>query len=179
MSWPGEADEAGAVDKRRSYGAIPPDTRMVLDVGCGSGDDVLALAEHLGGGALVVGVDSCFDAIEEARCKARNVALNVRFAVGDARCLPFGYDSFDVVWADGLFRVVGDTTCVARELARVTNASGRLLVRDRESALIDRETDVLGLLKRCGLGAVSIAEAWHDRSGDRQLSVIARKVGHV
>lgn len=179
MSWLNELKGPGSGDRQHRYGAIPLGTRSVLDVGCGNGDAVLALAERLGSAALVVGIDSSFEAIEEALRKARNVALNVRFAVGDARCLPFGHDRFEVVWADGLFGAVNDVAGVARELTRVTAVSGRVLVRDHESVLVDRETDVLGLLERCGLRSVSLADAWLDTVGTRQLSLVARKAAHV
>jgi len=179
MTWLAELAHSGASDKQRSYDAIPLGTRAVLDVGCGSGDDVMALAERLGSGALVVGIDSSFEAIDEALRKARNVALNVRFAVGDARCLPFGHDSFEAVWADGVFGAVCDAARVARELTRVIRVGGHLLIRDREAVLVDRGGGVLGLLERCGLGSVSITDAWPDPAGERQLSVLARRVGDV
>lgn len=191
MSWLPELSDGRALEyKQRSYAAVPRLTRTLLDVGCGSGDDVLALAERLGSGALVVGVDSCLASIEEALRKARNVALNVRFAVADARCLPFASDGFDVVRADGLFAVVTEPARVARELSRVTAQSGRLLIHDRESALVERgssagesevESDVLGLLKRSGLGSVEITDQWPlalegaKAKHERGLSVVAHK----
>jgi ubiquinone/menaquinone biosynthesis C-methylase UbiE len=181
MSFIGELQASGSPDKQRSYAAVPPGTRTLLDVGCGSGDDVLALAERLGSGALVVGVDASLESIEEAMRKARNVALNVRFAVGDARCLPFDHGSFEVVWADGLFGAASDADGIARELTRVTGPAGRLLVRDRESALIDEpnERDVIGLLKRYGLASVTITGAWSRANGERQLSLLAHKAARV
>lgn len=65
------------------FAAYPP-TSPVLDVGCGSGDLVLALAQ---GGLEVVGIDFVETAIEQARAKAQalpqDVAQRATFEVGD------------------------------------------------------------------------------------------------
>src|SRR5690606_30703173 len=57
----------------------------VLDLGCGSGDLAIALAEQ---GATVLGVDFAEPAIEQARAKAESLPQAVRgrleFLVGDA-----------------------------------------------------------------------------------------------
>src|SRR5262245_22929677 len=66
------------------FDAHPP-AGLVLDVGCGSGDLAIALAER---GCRVVGVDFVPAAIDHAREKARslapNVAERVEFLVADA-----------------------------------------------------------------------------------------------
>lgn len=146
--------------KQVSYDLVPSGVRHVLDVGCGSGEDVLSLAERLGAATLVVGLDACLERIDEAQRAARNVALNVRFAVGDARSLPFSDGSFDVVRADGLLGMVLERARVMRELVRVTAPGGRVLVHDdiasvsapREDEAAD--TDLLDLMRRAGLSSL-------------------------
>jgi len=65
----------------------------VLDVGCGSGDTSLLLAEMVGPSGSVVGVDRAADAIVAAR--GRSVGRdNVRFVEGDPSDLRFD-DPFD------------------------------------------------------------------------------------
>src|SRR5690242_10287223 len=58
----------------------------VLDVGCGTGDDVRRLADVVGAKGRVVGVDTA--TMVEAACRA-GVPANGEFVVGDAHALPF------------------------------------------------------------------------------------------
>jgi len=150
--------------KQASYDLVPRGVRHVLDVGCGSGEDVLSLAERLGAGTLVVGLDASLELIDEAQRAARNVALNVRFAVGDARSLPFPDGSFDVVRADGLLGVAEDRARVVRELVRVTVPGGRVLVHDDVAAVSAQreeeapDDDLLSLMRRAGLASIEQSE---------------------
>src|ERR1700682_6662564 len=57
----------------------------VLDVGCGTGENVLYLAEH---GYAAAGVDGAPTAIEKARAKAKRRGLNASFEIGGALKLP-------------------------------------------------------------------------------------------
>lgn len=167
--------------KLAGYELVPPSTKRVLDVGCGAGEDVLALAERLGGGCLVVGLDVALDKIDEAQRLLRNVALNVRFAVGDARSLPFQDESFDVVRTEALFSEVTERARVVRELSRVVAPGGRVLIHDAESAVLSRsegEDDLLGLMRRAGLVGVEISHAERLRpgvAGPRHLTLMGIK----
>lgn len=175
MSWQQAlSPDPSAEYKEVAYAALPSGARRILDVGCGSGDDVLLLAERLGSQVLLVGIDWDAAAIEEAARKARNVALSVRFAVGDARYLAFGDESFDLVRADHLLGACAELPRVLGELVRVLAPGGRLLLHDAEAALVGTgeasQGDVLGTLRRLGLAELSIAGSSHG-----VLSVIGYK----
>jgi len=58
---------------------------LVLDAGCGTGENALAAASH---GASVTGVDLSPVAIARARAKAADRGVTARFDVGDALDLP-------------------------------------------------------------------------------------------
>jgi ubiquinone/menaquinone biosynthesis C-methylase UbiE len=116
----------------RASGLVPLGATSILDVGCGTGDDVLALAELYGPNTLVVGLEARLELVDEAQRRARNVALNVRFAVGDARSLPFADASFDLVHSDALPQDADERARVVRELARVLRPGGRLVVQDHD-----------------------------------------------
>ena len=77
----------------------------VLDVGCGTGENVLYLAEH---GYAAAGVDGAPTAIKKARAKAKRRGLNASFEVGDALNLPIPERQFDTVIDSGLFHVFSD-----------------------------------------------------------------------
>ncbi|HVH65603.1 MAG TPA: methyltransferase domain-containing protein [Candidatus Acidoferrum sp.] len=78
---------------------------LVLDVGCGTGENALYLAEQ---GHEVVGIDGAPRAIRKARAKAKARGLSMRFDVGDALNLPVPERPFDTVIDSGLFHVFSD-----------------------------------------------------------------------
>lgn len=96
---------------------------VVLDVGCGTGENALYLA---GRGFDVWGIDFIPRAIERARAKAIERGLGVHFQVGDALKLDVRGRTFDTVIDSGLFHTFGDEerSVFVRGLARVINPGG-------------------------------------------------------
>jgi len=168
-------DGAVARYKQQSYELVPVNAAQILDVGCGTGDDVLALAERCGPGTFVIGLEQRLDLVDEAVRRARNVALHVRFAVGDAHSLPFADDVFDVVRADRLLREIDDRSRVLKELVRVTRPGGRLLLHDHETVLTSDRALVVGL------SSVELIGSWPWQPGearqvqDRGVSLLGIK----
>jgi cyclopropane fatty-acyl-phospholipid synthase-like methyltransferase len=80
-------------------------TGSVLDIGCGTGENVLYLVER---GLTVTGVDGAQSAIVKARAKAKRRGLNASFEVGDALNLSTPQRPFDTVIDSGLFHVFSD-----------------------------------------------------------------------
>ena len=72
----------------------------VLDVGCGTGENSLFLAEN---GFTVTGVDITPAAIRIAEAKAGQRKVKVDFHVSNALSLPFSKGQFDSVIDSGLF----------------------------------------------------------------------------
>jgi cyclopropane fatty-acyl-phospholipid synthase-like methyltransferase len=78
---------------------------QVLDAGCGRGEQALLAAAH---GADAMGVDISPSAIEQARRKAAERGLAVRFEVADALDLGQLGLTFDTVIDSGLFHTFDD-----------------------------------------------------------------------
>jgi ubiquinone/menaquinone biosynthesis C-methylase UbiE len=112
----------------------------VLDVGCGVGDDAFALAQRVGPGGSVVGVDRSVAMIEECRRRAAG-APGVRFEVADGCALPFEDASFDVVRADRVLIHVESPAAVVREMTRVAKPGERVVLTegDFETFVIDSD----------------------------------------
>jgi SAM-dependent methyltransferase len=96
---------------------------VVLDVGCGTGENGLYLA---GRGYDVWGIDFIPRAIERARDKAIRRGLSVHFQVGDALQLEVLGRTFDTVIDSGLFHTFSDEerSVFVRGLARVVRPGG-------------------------------------------------------
>ena len=106
----------------------------VLDVGCGTGENALYLAER---GFSVAGVDLSTRAIDAAKTKASERKLKVDFKLANALSLDFENAYFDNAIDSGLFHTFNDNDRVvfAREITRVIKTSGRyfmLCFSDRE-----------------------------------------------
>jgi SAM-dependent methyltransferase len=99
-----------------------------LDLGCGTGTNVLWLAQH---GWTAVGVDRSATAIESARRKADWTA-SAMFAEGDVtRLAELEIDGpFDLVLDIGCFHGLpaGRRDAYVREVARVASPGGRMLM---------------------------------------------------
>jgi len=115
--------------KRRSLALLdlrPGDT--ALDVGCGTGDEVLALSGVVGPAGLAVGADSSSTMVAEGRRRATELELSVAFLQADAQRLPFPDASFDGCRAERLLQHVPDADLALRELMRVARAGARIVV---------------------------------------------------
>ena len=78
---------------------------QVLDVGCGTGEQVMLAATH---GAEAMGVDIAELAIQRARDKAAERGIHATFQVADAMHLDRLGRKFDVITDSGLFHVFSD-----------------------------------------------------------------------
>lgn len=112
--------------KRMALGA----GAAVLEVGCGPGTDVFELAELVGPAGRVVGVDVSHTMIAEARRRAAQRRLAIRFEVADVEALPFPDASFDVCRAARLLEHLPEAAAGLAEMARVTRGGGRIVVFD-------------------------------------------------
>lgn len=100
--------------------AVGPGTR-ILDAGCGGGGACLLAAER---GATITGLDAADALIDIARKRLPSGD----FRVGDLQQLPFADESFDAVMAASSLQYTGDRIATLRELRRVCDRDGRIVV---------------------------------------------------
>lgn len=96
-----------------------------LDVGCGTGGEVLAAAHHAGGAGLCVGLDRSRAMAHEARRRHGDVGC---FIVGDAAVLPFRDAVFGAVRAERTLQHVQAPASAISEMARVLAPGGSMVV---------------------------------------------------
>jgi ubiquinone/menaquinone biosynthesis C-methylase UbiE len=98
-----------------------------LDAGCGTGFLTFELAAR---GHQVTGVDFAPAMLAEARRKAAERGVSVRFEEADAEQLPFGPASFDLVVSRHLLWTLPHPEAAIDEWIRVLRPGGRLVVVD-------------------------------------------------
>jgi ubiquinone/menaquinone biosynthesis C-methylase UbiE len=94
----------------------------VLEIGCGTGADLLQFAKH---GALASGVDLTANHVELARMRVGGLAHVYK---ADARHIPFEDESFDYVYSHGVLHHCDEPEQVVSEIFRVLRPGGRFNV---------------------------------------------------
>ncbi len=127
---------------------------VVLDVGSGSGTDVLVASLKTGPEGRVTGLDITDAMISKAEANIRKVGVkNIRIVKGDAVKIPFDDNTFDVVTSNGVLNLVPDKPLAFSEIYRVLKPGGRIQIAD-----IVVQKDVQ---KICGL----VPQLWADCIG--------------
>lgn len=150
----------------------------ILDIGCGTGEDVTALAGLVGNDGIVLGVDRSADMIEQAKLRSVGQRLPVGYQVADAHRLPIGDGFLSACRTERTLQHVADPAAVVAEVHRVLAAGGRfvaaepdwgttLVAPDRPSVantILARWTafnrnptigrDLCGLLRRAGFDVI-------------------------
>jgi ubiquinone/menaquinone biosynthesis C-methylase UbiE len=106
------------------YAQIIPG-QQVLDIATGTGLVALEVAQLVGNGGRVVGVDISLGMLEEAKRKAVALGLsNVEFQLADAEALDFPPESFDVVLCSSALIWMGNIPAALRLWHRLLKPGG-------------------------------------------------------
>jgi ubiquinone/menaquinone biosynthesis C-methylase UbiE len=118
-----------ATDKQQIHDLLEPAPgQRLLDVGCGLGDDVRALAASVAPTGSVVGIDLSASLIDDARKQGR--AAGVEFLTADAHELPFSDATFHGARVERALQHVADPGRVLSEMARVVRPGGIVIASE-------------------------------------------------
>ncbi|MGE5707590.1 MAG: class I SAM-dependent methyltransferase, partial [Bacteroidota bacterium] len=113
----------------RRLASLPLEECEILDLGCGTGQELRNLIRFGARPERLHGIDLLSERIEEAR----RLAPGIDFREGDATRLPWPDESFDLVMQSTVFSSIVDEgvqIAVAREMTRVLKPGGFVLWYD-------------------------------------------------
>jgi ubiquinone/menaquinone biosynthesis C-methylase UbiE len=110
----------------------PQPGERAVDLGCGTGTEVLRLAGLVGAEGQAIGVEPHpgLRAAAEQRATAAGVAAT--FVDGEAVSLPFADATIDALRCERVFQHLADPEGAAREIARVLAPGGRVVLVDSD-----------------------------------------------
>ncbi|MEI8410635.1 MULTISPECIES: methyltransferase domain-containing protein [unclassified Kribbella] len=108
----------------------PAAGETAVDVGSGTGEDVVRFAKLVGPAGRAIGVEPSAGLRAEAVRRAAGV--NTEFVEGDANALPFEAESVDVLRSERVLQHLADPAGAVREMARVLRPGGRIALIDTD-----------------------------------------------
>jgi arsenite methyltransferase len=100
----------------------------ILDVGCGTGANLLEAGRRFGPVSLLHGIDIAPGMVGLARIRAAAAGVRAHFTVADAEQLPFPDRTFDLVICNSVLHWFEDRLQALREMHRVLKPGGFLMV---------------------------------------------------
>jgi len=108
---------------------MPGDT--VLDIGSGSGTDLINAAFKAGPDGKVFGIDLTMEMIQKARANVATAGImNAKVVEANAESLPFDNESLDVVTSNGVLNLVPNKKAAYAEIYRALKPGGRIQISD-------------------------------------------------
>lgn len=128
----------------------------VLDVGSGSGTDLLLAAHHVGPRGRAIGVDMTEEMVKRCHASIAELGLeNVEVRCGSVEHLPLDDAMVDAVISNGVLNLVPDKAQALREIYRVLRPGGRLLLGD----IVVSATFLQKVIRNADLWAVCVSGA--------------------
>lgn len=135
--------------KRTTYEFLGPvPGQVLLDVGCGVGDDVRALAGIVAPTGRAVGLDFSRSLVAEVHTRSRGGQGRTEFTRGDSCHLPFPDNAFDGVRSERMLQHLREPRRAVGEMARVVKSGGRVVDFDPDWDMMAIDATDLELTRR-------------------------------
>ena len=162
----------GAVDHGKAS-----ENEVCVDLGSGRGTDALRMAEEVGPGGLVYGLDLSDGMIQKAEKTAERLGVkNVRFIRTDLEKMPLDSDTADLVISNCVINHADDKQKVWNEVHRILKAGGRFVVSDiYSSAPVPEEyKNDPEAVAECWAGSVTREEYLHqlETAGFKNVEIL-------
>ena len=172
----------------------------VLDIGSGSGETVLTIAQKVGPTGKAVGVDFSPEGIALARKRAKERKLEkvAEFHLAHAHELPFPDNSFDAVISECVVCLTQDKQKVLNEKVRVLKPGGRVIMHDvitwapmPKAVTKDPQlycsciggavslNDYVNMMKKAGLTDIKTVDYTEDTRKMASVAILTRAVEEV
>ncbi|PQD96759.1 hypothetical protein CYL18_02400 [Pradoshia eiseniae] len=100
----------------------------ILDVGCGTGRELIKMGELAGDKAKLVGVDKAERCIEQAKAAVKKDERYTFMAADLAQQLPFEDDTFDLIFSKDVLECIVDKRGFLEEIHRVLKPGGQIVM---------------------------------------------------
>lgn len=140
--------------------AEPRSGEVLVDLGCGRGQDVARAARLVGPSGRAIGVDRTQAMIDRARATVPGDIANADYWCCDLVSLPLPDGSADVVVSNCAINHAADKAAVYREIHRILKPGGRCVVSDivAESELPESVRDDPAAWAACYGGAIPLGQ---------------------
>lgn len=164
--------------KERTYSCMQAKAGdKVLDVGCGSGIDTIALSRIVGSTGQVFGVDYDNEMVTESEqhAETEGVSTWVKYKQADASSLPFDTGYFDSCRSERLFQHLPTPAMTLKEMTRVTKVGGVVVVLDTDWGSLGTDTNEVDIERR--LAQFNAEHMTNNGFSGRQLYRLFKKQG--
>src|SRR5262249_55377232 len=147
----------------------------VLEVGAGTGLTDVTLGLLAPGGVRYVGIDRRRDRLQHASRAARDRGLSLALTAAQAAAMPFADQAFASALCVGVLQYATDPATLIRELARVTQARGRVLIVEPDNTARYWFSSMPS-----GMRAFALSQAFHRVVATAHADVVDPAIGpHV
>jgi ubiquinone/menaquinone biosynthesis C-methylase UbiE len=125
--------QKGVIDLKTQALTIfsPKSDSRILDVGCGTGEDVRQLSHAVGDQGYVIGVDKSEVMIAEAIKRSKDYN-NIKFQTADIEHLDFNNETFDGCWCERVLQHLDDPRRAISEMTRILKHGSKLVILDTD-----------------------------------------------
>jgi len=164
-----------AIIKRQIIEWLQPlEGKLVLDAGCGTGDDSRAIASLVGANGQVVAIDFSAAIIAEAKKRTEDASLPLEFREGDLMKLDFADASFDCARTERVLMHLSDARKGLAEMIRVVRSGGKIIASEVDQEAIVFDTPHIELTHRI---IKSLVDATPSPRVGRSLARLMRQSG--